>query len=107
MLKGTYWLKTKKHFQLLKSVGLIFIPAVLYIVPAEWLENQHSICIYKNLTGNECYGCGMTRAIISAMHFQFEKAFQYNKLFVIVLPLLIYIWIKTVIKSWPERLKSR
>jgi hypothetical protein len=106
MLKETYWLKTKKPFQLLKSIGLLFIPAALYIIPIEWVENQHSICIYKNLTGNECYGCGMTRAILYAMHFQFEKAFQYNKLFVIVLPLLIYIWIKTVIKLWPERLKS-
>ncbi|MEI6050540.1 MAG: DUF2752 domain-containing protein [Bacteroidota bacterium] len=62
----------------------------------DWLKNQHSICLFKNLTGYECYGCGMTRAVLSAIHLQFENAFHYNKLFLIVLPLLIYIWGKTL-----------
>ncbi|MDR1341225.1 MAG: DUF2752 domain-containing protein [Prevotellaceae bacterium] len=48
--------------------------------------------------GHDCYGCGMTRAVISAIQFDFNSACIYNKLVVIVLPLLMYIWIKTLIK---------
>ena len=78
----------------------MLIPVVLYFLPLDWLKNQHSICLYKNLTGHECYGCGMTRAILSALHLQFENAFHYNKLFIIILPLLIYIWAKTIFDLW-------
>jgi hypothetical protein len=42
----------------------------------------------------------MTRAILSAIHFQFTNAFHYNKLVIIVLPLLIYIWFKTLFTLW-------
>jgi hypothetical protein len=100
MQKGTYWLENKKLFRYLMITGIVLIPVVLYFVPLEWLKSQNSICLYKNLTGNECYGCGMTRAIISAIHLKFEKAFYYNKLFLIVLPILTYIWVKTLINIW-------
>ncbi|TAL40628.1 MAG: DUF2752 domain-containing protein [Methylovulum sp.] len=98
MQKETYWLKDKKPYLIIKITGILLIPVVLYFMPLDWLINQHSICLFKNITGNECYGCGMTRALLSAIHFQFENAFHYNKLFLIVLPLLIYIWAKTLKK---------
>jgi hypothetical protein len=100
MQKVIYWLKNKDLFQLLKSAGVLIIPAALYFVPLEWLKTQDSICLFKNLTGYECLGCGMTRAILSATHFQFENAFHYNKLFLIVFPLLVYIWAKTLLTLW-------
>jgi hypothetical protein len=86
----------------IKSAGILLIPVALYFVPVHWLEQQHSVCLFKNITGNDCYGCGITRAILSALHFQFGNAFQYNKLFVFVLPIRIYIWIKTFIKLFTE-----
>jgi len=65
-----------------------------------WLGSQHSVCLYKNLTGHDCYGCGMTRAIVSAIHLHFREAYYFNKLFVVVLPLLIYIWGKMLVNMW-------
>jgi hypothetical protein len=100
MQKEIYWLKNKKLFRFLKIAGVLLIPVLLFLVPLQSLENQHSICLYKNLTGYECFGCGMTRAVVSAIHFQFEKAFHYNRLFLIVLPLLFYIWSRTLINLW-------
>lgn len=97
MLRDTYLLKNKDTLRILMVSGIILIPLILYIIPLEWLENQHSVCLYKNLTGKECYGCGMTRAVLSAIHFKFANAFQYNKLVIIVLPLLVYIWAKKII----------
>jgi len=102
MLKEIYWLKDKKLIRFLKCTGVLIIPVVFYFVPLDWLNNQHSVCLYKNITGHECYGCGMTRAIVSAIHFQFKSAYQFNKLFLIVLPLLVYLWAKTLLTLWFE-----
>ena len=74
------------------------IPIVLYFLPLNnILHQQHSICIYKNITGRDCYGCGITRAILLVMHLQIEYALKYNKMVVIVLPILFYVWVKTVV----------
>ncbi len=38
-------------------------------------------CIFLELTGIECLGCGMTRALISAFRLDFAAAFSYHKMF--------------------------
>jgi hypothetical protein len=48
----------------------------------------------------------MTRAVLSAIHLRFGDAFMYNKLVVIVLPLLTFIWAKTLLASWKEMRNS-
>ncbi|MCI5587170.1 MAG: DUF2752 domain-containing protein [Lachnospiraceae bacterium] len=45
-------------------------------------------CPIRFLTGISCMGCGMSRAVISLMRFQFKEAFNYHPL-VYILPLLI------------------
>jgi hypothetical protein len=97
MPRDIYWSEDKKLFKRIKFIGLLLFPIILFFIPLEWLKNQHSICLFKSITGHECYGCGMTRAILSAIHFKFAEAIQYNKLFLVVLPLLIYIWAKNII----------
>jgi hypothetical protein len=103
MLRDIYWLKDKKPLELVKLTVVLLIPVFLYSVPLEWLKNQHSICLFKNLIGYECFGCGMSRAILSAIHFKFANAFHYNKLFVLVLPLLVHIWAKKLVNLWLEK----
>jgi len=98
-----YWSGGKKKVRILIFSGLLLLPAVLYVIPPEWLREQHSICLFKNITGKECYGCGMTRAVLSVIHFQFENALKYNKLILIVFPLLLYIWTKNVVNLWPRK----
>ncbi len=79
----------------LSFILILVLPILLYLVPIEWLNKQHTICLFKNIFGIDCYGCGITRAVFSSLHLKFETAFAYNKMVVIVFPLLIYIWIKT------------
>jgi Protein of unknown function (DUF2752) len=93
--------KDKNRIRLLLFIGIVLIPVALYFVPPEWIINHRSLCLFKNLTGHECYGCGMTRAIFSAIHLKFNDAFNFNKLYLIVLPLLFYIWAKTILSLWP------
>ena len=81
-----------------KNITLLFayiiLPIILFFMPLEWLNKQHSICLIKNIFGVECYGCGITRAIISGVQLDFTKAIEYNKMVIIVLPLFIYEWFK-------------
>jgi hypothetical protein len=88
----------------MKSIGVLFIPIVLYFVPIHRLNEQHSVCLFKNILGYECYGCGMTRACISAIQLDFSAAFYYNKMYIVVLPILIYLWIKTLTKLYHEQM---
>ena len=89
----------KKRFLLL----LYFIfPILLYMVPLDWLNKQNTICLVKNIFGSNCFGCGITRAVISGIQLDFNKSFEYNKMVIIVLPMLIYVWytrIKKLIHS--------
>jgi hypothetical protein len=82
-----------------KLLGLTIFPFLLYLVPLYWLNKQHSICLIKNIFGVECYGCGIARAIISAIQFNFVSAYEYNHLIIIVLPILIYLWVKMIINT--------
>lgn len=53
----------------------------------------------KVLLQQECFGCGITRAIQHAIHFDFTKAWHYNKLVVLVLPVFILLWLNEIKKS--------
>jgi hypothetical protein len=83
----------------LKLIGLVVFPIFLYLIPINWINSQHSICLIKNIFDNECFGCGITRAIISAVQLDFKSAYDYNHLVIIVLPMFIYVWVKMVIET--------
>ena len=84
----------------IKDIGIIITPLLLFFIPIEWLQGEHSICLIKNIFGVECWGCGITRAIVSTVQFEFTEAYRYNKLIVVVFPLLVYIWSESVIKVY-------
>ena len=46
----------------------------------------HITCPIKFLTGISCPGCGMTRATLSALRFDFERAFYYHPLWFLLVP---------------------
>ena len=70
----------------------ILFPIVLFMVPLDWLHKQPTICIVKNIFGVNCFGCGITKAVVSGVQLNFTKAFEYNKMVIIVLPMLMYVW---------------
>ena len=84
----------KKYWRAI-TVGLL--PAFVYLIPLEWLFDEgHTLCLFHNLTGQECWGCGMTRALASVAYLDFEAAWGYNRAVVVVAPLLLYIWLKWI-----------
>lgn len=82
----------------------ILLLILLYMLP---IESKHSLCIYKNVTGKECFNCGMTRAFLSVLHLNFKQAVQYNWRVVIVFPytVIVYVaaWVKYVFKKGGEQ----
>ena len=45
-------------------------------------------CMFRELTGLHCPGCGMTRAVQAVVHGEMAKAFRFNPLGMILLPLV-------------------
>jgi hypothetical protein len=93
-------MKHDSRFALGKIGLLMALPLLLIFIPTAWLERRRSLCIIKNLTGKPCPGCGMTRAISSASHGEFKQALRYNKLVVLVLPLLAYTWLRALTNAY-------
>ncbi|MBP8084512.1 MAG: DUF2752 domain-containing protein [Spirochaetes bacterium] len=81
----------------LKLSVILLAPIIIILIPISSIENK-SFCLYTNLLGFHCPGCGMTRAMFSIMHFQFNNAIRYNKLVILVFPILIYYWLQYFIK---------
>ena len=89
----------EKILQICKICIFVLLFFLLPMVSLDKLEGKHSICLVKNLFGVECYGCGITKAVIACVQLDFIRAFNYNKLIVIVMPLLVYLSAKEVAKS--------
>ncbi|QNF31959.1 DUF2752 domain-containing protein [Adhaeribacter swui] len=82
-----------------KIAGYIVVPVVLLLLPADQFDTGTSLCLSKLLLNKACYGCGMARAIMHLIHFDFSAAFSYNKLSFIVFPLLAYLWGQSFFKE--------
>jgi hypothetical protein len=75
---------------------------VLWILPADFFDHGKAMCLSVVLFDQECFGCGITRAIQHLMHFDFEAAWGFNKLSVIILPMLLIIWAQEIKRSFPR-----
>jgi Protein of unknown function (DUF2752) len=89
----------KRIFAIAKIILGIAIPLVLLILPSDYLDSGSSKCLSVMLFDAECYGCGTTRAVMHLLHGDFIDAFYFNMTSFVVLPLLIYVWIKEMRKS--------
>lgn len=64
---------------------LILLVLILFLL---FVLNVPVTCIFKSVTGISCPACGMTRAFISILHFNFIDAFFLN---ILSIPLFIFI----------------
>lgn len=60
---------------------------ILYVVTE--LTGHGIPCVFHLITGLQCPGCGMTRAVISIAHGDIGQAFEYNALSVTLVPVVI------------------
>ena len=80
--------------------GLLLIPLVLLVLPADFFDTGRAVCLSVVLFGKTCYGCGITRAVHHLIHLDFLEAYNFNKLVVIVFPLISYLYLKEIVRVY-------
>ena len=77
----------------------IMLLVLLYNIPVS-SEVLNKICIFKLITGKQCWNCGMTRAFLSTLHLDFNSAYQFNNKVIFVFPftvgIYLYSWYKYI-----------
>lgn len=91
--------KLQKIIAYFALIGLIVGLIILISLPKDYFDIGESSCLSVQLFGLECYGCGMTRAVQHLIHLDFEKAYSYNWLAFVVLPLGIFMVIFDALKK--------
>ncbi len=78
----------------------IIVPVILLVLPADFFDQGQSICLSVLLFKQECYACGLTRALMHLIHFEFAEAYYFNILAFIAFPLLAYQWFVWFWQDW-------
>lgn len=81
----------KRIFKLLSILFLLILLLLLYLFLTK-NYNFYIPCVFKEITGFYCPGCGITRCLLAFLNLNFYQAFRYNPLVFLMLPfLLVYI----------------
>jgi hypothetical protein len=102
-------LEKDKQLSFIQKALLILImvaPLFLLIMPSNYFDTGESLCLSVRLFDIQCFGCGITRAIMHLIHFEFSAAWSYNKLSFLVLPVLIMFWLYLLGKVTNRRIFS-
>ena len=88
-------------------IALIIFPFVLWIMPATLFDNTgFELCPSKLIFNLECFGCGMTRAVMHLHHFDWNEAIYYNYAVLIVYPVLVIVWAVWTRLAWKKIFQS-
>lgn len=64
--------------------------AVLFLFDTPFSPSgAHTLCLFRNISGLPCPGCGMGRGVEHLLHLQFAEAVSFNPLSVFVLPAIV------------------
>jgi hypothetical protein len=85
--------KQKKYISKVFLILILGTPFLLILLPSNYFDSGKSMCLSISLFDRECFGCGITRAIMHLIHFDFSLAWKFNKLSYVILPILILFWI--------------
>lgn len=101
-IKATMASLAKKHRWYILAGMVFFSLAVLEMVTKLPLSVP---CLIKTLTGFECPGCGITRALQSLLRGDFNHAWQHNPLLFFILPAVLLIVVNEFRKTYKQTLK--
>lgn len=77
----------------------VLVPISIFLLPVNFFDSDTTVvCLSRQLLDMECWGCGLTRSVMHALHGDFSGAWNYNKLIIVVLPLLMGVWAKNLWK---------
>ena len=79
----------KKRIVIVLAAAFFAAAALLYLFFTGEGEGAGIPCVFYQITGFYCSGCGASRALRSILHLDFYQAIRYNAIFTAALPLLI------------------
>ena len=74
--------------------------SVAYAVVVGLAYALHIPCFFQSVFGIGCPGCGMTRAWVFAIQFDFKSAFFYHPMFWSLPILYLYFWLDDGLLPW-------
>jgi hypothetical protein len=83
-----------KNFLKIKMAAMILLPLILLFLPKTQFDTGPTTCLITLISGYNCLGCGMTRACMRLIHLDIPGAMEFNKLSLIVFPVLCFFYAK-------------
>lgn len=83
----------------------LLVPLIIFQVNYHSGNEHFTICLFKNIMGRDCYGCGVLRGISACLHLDFQAAWQLNHLNLLTIPLLTFLYLKELWKTRPSFLR--
>lgn len=80
----------------------LLAPLLIYQVDYNGGNGHFTLCLFKNITGMDCYGCGVVRGVSACLHLDFAIAYQLNHVNLITIPLLTYLYLKELWRTRPN-----
>ena len=77
----------KKRIAIVAAAAFFAAAALIYLYFTGEGEGAGIPCMFHQITGFYCSGCGASRALRSILHFDFYQALRYNAIFTLCLPL--------------------
>jgi hypothetical protein len=87
----------------LRFIFLLLLPVLIGCIDYHSTNDHFTFCLFKNVTGRDCYGCGVLRGLSAVLHLNFRMAVQLNKLNIVTIPLLAYLYGRELHKASPYR----
>src|SRR5450432_2956500 len=76
-----------------KIILLLLLPVLIRNIDYHATGDHFSFCLFKNITGRECYGCGLLRGISASIHLDLRMMIRLNRLNVVTIPLITCIYL--------------
>ncbi len=93
---------SKSNILIARIVFWVGVPVILLLLPKDFFDEGPPLCPSMLLLGEECPGCGMTRACMHLIHFDFAEAYYYNAASFVVFPVLAFAWAKLFRADWQK-----
>lgn len=100
-------LRYSRRLSIITAVGLgaVFAASLLYTPSGYRPDGSYfTICMFKNVTGLPCPGCGLTHSFCSIGKGDLASAFSYNQLGPVLFLFLLVLWVRSicVLAGWDK-----
>jgi hypothetical protein len=79
---------------------MLIVPLIFLVIPSTAFDNGPPLCLFTILADVKCIGCGLTRGVMHFIHFDFSRAWAFNPLSFVAVPVICYFWMRYAYRLW-------